>query len=294
VTKPDPGNHFPPGHFYSPVVDLALARRDESRIWPKESRLELPGIDLNPEGHRRLLEDVFTPLLKDFDFPEEHAEPGHYYLKNGLFSNLDARVYFCLLRHLKPARVMEIGSGHSTMLCVETARRFLGGKPKLTCVEPYPADYLSAVISGYGAELITTRVQDVSADRFAVLQSGDILFIDSAHVSKLGSDVNYLFFEILPRLAEGVYVHVHDIFLPDDYPRKWVFEQNRSWNEQYLLQAFLMFNQSFKVIFGNNFAQLRWPQQVASACGRRMGGGSFWIQKQSWPPWLDKYLCAPK
>jgi hypothetical protein len=77
-----------------------------------------------------------------------------------------------------------------------------------------------------------------------------------------------------------VYVHVHDVFLPDDYPRKWVFEQNRSWNEQYLLQAFLMFNQSFKVIFGNNFAQLRWPQQVASACGRRMGGGSFWIQKQ--------------
>jgi hypothetical protein len=207
VTEPDPGNHFPPGHFYSPVVDLALARRDESRIWPKESRLELLGIDLNPEGHRRLLEDVFTPLLKDFDFPEEHAEPGHYHLKNGLFSNLDARVYFCLLRHLKPARVMEIGSGHSTMLCVETARRFLGGKPKLTCVEPYPADYLSAVISGYGAELIATRVQDVSADRFAVLQSGDILFIDSAHVSKLGSDVNYLFFEILPRLAEGVYVH---------------------------------------------------------------------------------------
>ncbi|MEO8801981.1 MAG: hypothetical protein ABI304_11880, partial [Rudaea sp.] len=118
---------------------------------------------------------------------------------------------------------------------------------------------------------------------FTALESGDVLFIDSSHVAKTGSDVNYLYFEVLPRLAPGVRVHIHDIFLPHDYPREWVLDENRSWNEQYLLRALLMHSKGFRVIFGCSYAFWRFPELVRTALahpnGHAFAGGSFWIER---------------
>ena len=114
---------------------------------------------------------------------------------------------------------------------------------------------------------------------FLGLGPGDFLFIDSSHVSKTGSDVNFLYLEVLPRLAPGVVIHVHDIFMPAEYPQGWVLEEQRSWNEQYLLQALLMYSSAFRVIFGSHLAQLYLAKEVEETFGGPQGGGSFWFEK---------------
>ncbi|MBU6199666.1 MAG: hypothetical protein KGP08_08415, partial [Xanthomonadaceae bacterium] len=133
------------------------------------------------------------------------------------------------------------------------------------------------------SRLLEEKVQNVALAEFAALQAGDILFIDSSHVAKTGSDVNYLYFEVLPRLASGVRVHIHDIFLPHDYPREWVLGENRSWNEQYLLRALLMHSSAFRVVFGCSYAFWRFPDLVQAALahprGHAFAGGSIWIER---------------
>jgi hypothetical protein len=132
------------------------------------------------------------------------------------------------------------------------------------------------------SRLIEQRVELVDHGEFTQLEAGDILFIDSSHVSKTGSDVNFLFFEVLPLLKPGVIVHVHDIFLPDDYPRPWVIDDNRSWNEQYVLRALLMYSTRFRVLFGCAHAATAHSEAVIRALARSdgcgMGGGSLWLQ----------------
>src|SRR4029077_19197551 len=122
----------------------------------------------------------------------------------------------------------------------------------LMCIEPFPQKFLRAGFPGLQS-LMERKVQDVDLNFFSQLQSGDILFIDSSHTVKIGGDVNYLFLEVLPRLNPGVIVHVHDIFLPFDYRRDWVMDELRFWTEQYLLQAFLMFNSDFEVLMANHY-----------------------------------------
>jgi hypothetical protein len=123
----------------------------------------------------------------------------------------------------------------------------------------------------------------MSLAEFSILERGDILFIDSSHVAKTGSDVNYLYFEVLPRLASGVHMHIHDIHMPHEYSREWVIDENRSWNEQYLVRALLMFSNGFRVTFGCNFAHSKFPELVRQALklpnGRSFGGGSLWIER---------------
>jgi hypothetical protein len=273
---------FPNGHFYSPVVDPESLRQRESGIW--HERNAVMGIDFDNAGHVRLLSEVFPKWLADFDYPYELSdamdEAGRvgFYLGNDQFSNIDARSLFVFLRELRPDRVIEVGSGFSSLLMADVNARFLGSATRLQCVEPYPRAFLKD--PGYGFELFESKVEDIPLDFFESLQAGDFLFIDSSHVSKTGSDVNYLFFEILPRLPAGVVVHVHDIFLPRDYPYQWVVNDNRSWNEQYVLQAYLMFNPRTKVIFGSSYAHHAMPQLAAEALGPEVPtfGGSLWFR----------------
>ncbi|MCL2872795.1 MAG: class I SAM-dependent methyltransferase [Betaproteobacteria bacterium] len=161
-------------------------------------------------------------------------------------------------------------------------RRFLDGKCQITCIEPYPRPFLKQGVRGI-AKLIEEKVQQVPPETFEALESGDILFIDSSHVSKTGSDVNYLYFEILPRLKTGVKIHIHDIFLPNEYLKDWVLKEGRSWNEQYLLRALLMYSSAFKVVFGCSYAFTVMPEKVKTALslpnGCTFSGGSFWIEK---------------
>ncbi len=187
-----------------------------------------------------------------------------------------------LLREWRPARLIEVGSGFSTLLAADVNRRFLDGTMEITCIEPYPREFLRHDIAGV-ARLIESKVQDVPLEELSRLRAGDVLFIDSSHVAKTDSDVNFLYFEVLPRLVSGVRIRIHDIFLPEDYKREWVIDENRSWNEQYLLRALLMHSTAFRVVFGCNYAHCRFPDQVREALalpgGHAYGGGSFWMER---------------
>lgn len=272
---------FPDGHFYSPVVDTNEVLSDQLRIW--HGKTSVPGIDLREDRHRALLTEHFPELLRDYDYPlegPEDEELSFYYEHNSQFRWMDSRSLFCLLRMIRPNRLIEVGSGYSSLLIDDVNTRFLDRKLRLTCIEPYPRPFLENGSQAGSYELIRQRVQEVGAAVFSELEAGDVLFIDSSHVCKTGSDVTHLILNILPVLAPGVYVHIHDIFLPDDYPREWVVDENRCWNEQYLLQALLVDNPGFEVVFGSSYAFLRLPDLVSSATGLPpFGGGSFWIRR---------------
>ena len=272
----------PEGHFYSPVVDTDEIELDRERIWP--GSLEAPGIDMREASHRELLERHFPALLREYEYPLEgppDEELSFYYEHNSQFGWLDSRALFCLLRLIRPKCIVEVGSGYSSLLMSDINERFLNGKSQLTCIEPYPRPFMKQGAESGRYKLISKRVQEVDAEIFDSLESGDILFIDSSHVSKTGSDVNHLFLNVLPKLAQGVYVHVHDVFIPEDYRPDWVIMENRSWNEQYLLQALLVDNPKFEVVFGSNYAYRRFPELVSVAIGQpAFGGGSFWIRRK--------------
>lgn len=269
------------GHFYSPIVDPA--ELDTARLWPAHP--QIVGIDFDDASHERILREVFPRFMTDYDYPEhldETPELAQFYTQNSQFSWLDSRALFVLLREWRPRRLIEVGSGFSTLLAADVNQRFLGGAAEITCIEPYPRAFLRHGIPGM-TRLVEDKVQNVPLVEFERLQAGDILFIDSSHVAKTGSDVNFLYFEILPRLVAGVRIHIHDIFLPHDYPREWVIDENRSWNEQYLLRALLMHSNGFRVVFGCSYAYWRFPELVRTALahpqGHTFAGGSFWIER---------------
>jgi predicted O-methyltransferase YrrM len=275
---------YPDGHFYSPVVDPAEIDARQPAIWPAEPRVL--GIDFNDPSHLGVLQTCFPRYIADYDYAEQASstdeELSAFYTQNSQFSWLDARTLFVLLREWQPNRVVEVGSGYSSLLMADVNRRHLGGSCEITCVEPYPRPFLRRPIPGL-SKVIEEKVQEVRLDVFEALASGDILFIDSSHVAKTGSDVNHLFFEVLPRLQAGVRIHIHDIFLPLEYPKDWVIGENRSWNEQYLVRALLMYSSAFRVVFGCSYAFHRFPAEVERALGlpggKAFGGGSLWIEK---------------
>lgn len=274
--------YAPSGHFYSPELDRAEVAASESRLWPAQPCLPA-GIDFNDDGHRQFLEVEFPRYIADFDYTGSSAASGTgYSTGNPQFGWLDAKALFVLLRAWRPARVIEVGSGHSSLLMADVNKRFLGGSMHITCIEPYPESFLQD--PGCGIDrLIQVKVQDVPLREFDALAAGDVLFIDSSHVSKAGSDVNHLFFEVLPRLAPGVRIHVHDIFLPFEYPRSWLLEQRRSWNEQYLLQALLMHSTAFGIVFGSSYCAWKFPElmhNTVAATEAAAGGCSLWIERR--------------
>lgn len=187
-----------------------------------------------------------------------------------------------MLRHFRPRRIIEVGSGYSSCVILDTRERHLDGKLDVTLVEPYPELVLQLLrpADRHAIEILPIRVQDVPLDRFRQLQAGDFLFIDSTHVSKTGSDVNTLVFDVLPILNRGVHVHFHDVFYPFEYPKEWVMA-GRSWNEQYLLRGFLQYNSAFSITLMNTYLQGRHPERFATQmplCLRNTGG-SIWIRR---------------
>jgi len=269
------------GHFYSPIVDPRTL--NAAQLWPAHP--DIIGVDFNDDSHEAILRDVFPRFMAEYDYPErleETPDLKQFFTQNSQFSWLDSRALSVLLREWRPRRLIEVGSGFSTLLAADVNHRFLGDSIDITCVEPYPREFLRKGIAGL-SRLIEAKVQDVPLATFTALEAGDILFIDSSHVAKTGSDVNYLYFDVLPRLQPGVRVHIHDIFLPHDYPRDWVIDENRSWNEQYLLRALLMHSNGFRVLFGCSYAFWRFPELVKAALahphGHAFAGGSFWIER---------------
>jgi hypothetical protein len=270
------GVHVTPVHFYHPIPDTSELSDD---IWSHES--ELVGIDMNDNEQLRLVQDVFPQFRHEYEaLPKAPTgDPTTFHHGNGLFDGTDALALYCMLRHLCPRHVIEVGSGYSTRLAAQAA--LANGSTELTCIEPYPDEVLRQGYPGV-TSLITERVEDVSLDLFTALGANDVLFIDSSHVIRIGGDVAFLFLEVLPRLHPGVVVQVHDVFLPQQYPREWVVDGLRFWNEQYLLQAFLAFNSGFRVLLANNYLKARYPDVLRSTFPTSpwWGGGSFWFERR--------------
>jgi hypothetical protein len=242
----------------------------------------LPGIDFNEAGQLSYLREVFPRYQCEYDlFPSAPtAVPYQFHFNNPAFDGTDALVLYCFVRHFRPQRVVEVGSGYSSRVSAQAA--VVNGDTQLICIEPFPALELAQGFPGL-TRLIQTPVQEVALDLFESLQPGDILFIDSTHVTKCGSDVNFLFLQVLPRLQPGVVVHVHDIFLPDEFPQSWIKDQHLFWNEQYLLQAFLAFNTEFEVLFSNALMGRKYSADLQKTFPKSKpwwGGSSFWMRRK--------------
>lgn len=270
---------FPIGHFYSPIADPIDLKAREFEIWKNIDNI--PGIDLNVLGQLSLLKEL-APYTNDIDWTRDQPnDPTRYFYGNDQFPALDAEFLYAALRHFKPTSMIEVGSGWSSLITAEVNRKYFGLGISFTCIEPYPRQFLIDGVSGI-TQLVSKRVEDVNLSYFDQLGKGDILFIDSSHVSKVGSDVNYLFFEVMPRLSPGVMVHLHDIFIPDEYPKVWVIDQGRNWNEQYVLKAFLQYNKTWEVIWASHFMGTRYREATQKTFPRYPqfgGGGSIWLRR---------------
>lgn len=270
--------YVPPGHFYSPIPNLEDVRKDEK--WIFHDPRTIPGVDLNIDGQFQLIDQLKT-YYPEMPFPQEREEGRRFFHNNAAFGGADAVFLYGMIRHLKPRRIIEVGSGYSSCVMLDTNDLFFEGSIACTFIEPNPQLLLSLLEEEdqEKMEILSMRVQDVSLDRFSALQAGDILFVDSSHVSKVGSDVNFIFFHILPVLQSGVHIHFHDIMFPFEYPTDWVYE-GRAWNEVYLLRAFLQYNRAFKIVLFNAVAANLFPEKLRREmplCLERTGG--IWIVK---------------
>lgn len=267
---------YKPGDYYSTIPDLNDVARNQDSIY---SRKPPGGVDLNEHGQLSLLSSA-SAFVKDFD--SLLAKPGmRYHTHNIFFNQADALALFVMMRTFRPARVIEVGSGFSSALMLDIRDTFQDIGTHLSFIEPYPDRLLSLLSPSdlKSTELRKSKVQDVPIDHFTQLKANDILFIDSSHVSKVGSDLNFLMFEVLPVLNKGVIVHFHDIFYPFEYPHQWI-RDGIHWNENYLLRAFLMFNKGFEIILFNDHIHSRLTSDLVShKFDRLAGGGSIYLRK---------------
>lgn len=264
-------------HYYDPQFR-------PNGLTPDDLRRDraLPGIDLRLEAQRALLGRFrFQEELAEFPFSPPAQREGAYWFDNGFFERMDGSLWYSMLRTLKPRTIIEVGSGFSTLLARHAvARNAAEGAPpaRHVCIEPFENPWLERS----GAEVVRSRVERVDPALFDALGEDDVLFIDSSHVVRPGGDVTTEILQIVPRLAPGVVVHVHDIFTPQDYPWHWLFVEHRLWTEQYMLEALLTLNPHFEVMLGVCHAFDAAEEAVRAACvpiGGHSAGSSFYIRR---------------
>jgi len=273
---------FPPGHFYSPIPD---EQEVESRI--EVSRLNgkstCPEIRYNHDDQFQLLK-IFAGFYADLPFPQYKSPECRFYFEQTAFCPPDAIFLYSFLRHTQPRRIIEVGSGFSSAVILDTVDGFFENAPQLTFIEPYP-QRLNEVLRAFDRKTVTViedKVQNTSKDLFTALQPGDLLFIDSSHVVKYGSDLQFLLFDVLPLVPEGIFVHFHDVFRNFEYPEDWV-RQGWYWNEDYLLRAFLAYNASWQMVFFNNYVRYAFEgflREHMPLCLDDVGG-SLYLKKNS-------------
>lgn len=270
----------PPGHFYSPVVLPAEAERCISALeatpWPEA----IPGIALDRQEMRRTWRSL-VPAMRTAPFAEV---PGNlrYGYDNNAYSWGDGAVLHAMIRRYRPRRIIEVGSGWSSACTLDTVDGYLGGRCELTFIDPYPALLLR--LSGdveARATIVPQTLQSVPLETFDALEADDILFIDSTHVVRTGSDCCTAIFDILPRLKPGVMIHIHDMFWPFEYPRLWAVEENRSWNEIYLVRALLTNNPDYQIVMFNDFMAKMEADLVHDTFPdfMRASGAALWLRK---------------
>jgi len=273
---PDVGE-YPPGHFHSPIPDMADVWAREETIF--RSRTEIPGIDLRADEQVALMGELAT-LSREHPWTDGHEL--RYRFDNHMFARGDALALYGMLRRFQPSRVVEVGSGFSSALMLDTDDVHLDSRTRFTFIDPYP-ERLHGLLSDADRDRVTVieeRAELLDPKVFSDIEPADLLFIDSSHVSRIGSDVNFLFLEVLPQLPAGVLVHIHDIPWPFEYWRHWV-AQGRYWNEAYLLRALLTDNPRFRMLWFSSYMlnvhrdQMNevWPEFEAD----RGSGASLWM-----------------
>jgi Methyltransferase domain len=239
-----PPRYVSPCHFYSPVPSADDLARAVAAVAVSAPMLS---IDMREADQLAFLErlSVYYP---DVRFPEHNDGSTRFPFNNPSYSWCDATILFGMLRELRPRRIIEVGSGYTSCLILDVNELYFDWEIDCTFIEPYP-ELLRSLLKPQAAErvnLVASKLQDADATLFETLEAGDILFIDSSHVAKAGSDVLTLFANILPRLKVGTFIHFHDVFDRFEYPAKWRME-GRGWNEQYFLRTFLQYNSSFQI-----------------------------------------------
>lgn len=271
--------YAPPGHFYSPLPNLKAVR--EASRDPLDAAAQTPGIDLRDVEQLALLEK-FASFYAELPFTGQPTHDSRYYYENPFFGYGDAIVLYSMIRHYKPRRIVEVGSGFSSAVMLDTVERFFDEPANITFVEPYPArlDSVLKPVDRTHCTVVAAPVQDVDARLFTQLSAGDFLFVDSSHVAKVGSDVNHLLFDVLPSLQPGVVVHFHDVYWPFDYPKPWILA-GRAWNEAYALRAFLQYNSAFQILYFNAYIAARHRERLVQTLPLCMNdpGASLWLTR---------------
>ncbi len=263
-------------HYYQPVFNVNDL---PDNTWVEKD--PMLGVDWNEKGQLQLL-NQFTYQSELKDIPVSEVKGSLEFYHNKSFGPADSEMLYNMIRHYKPGRVIEIGSGYSTRMMKKAldVNRGEGVQSSHICIEPYEMPWLESL--GLD-EVVRERVESVEPSLFSSLAENDVLFIDSSHVLRLGGDVFVEYLRILPSLKPGVVIHIHDIFLPYEYPRNWVIDKRRYWTEQYILQAFLAFNDHFEVLAGVHWLARDHMDQLAKVCPvfaeQNRGAGSFWIRK---------------
>jgi predicted O-methyltransferase YrrM len=271
----------PNGHFYSPIVSIENIKKRESEIWKNIENDGIAGINLRTEEQKSLIRK-FVQYYEEIPFKPEKQNKFRYYFENDYYSYTDSIILYSFIRHFKPKRIIEIGSGFSSAVMLDTNEFFFNNEIDLTFIDPYAERLLSLITQEdlKRVKLIESDVQLIPLDVFKELQSGDILFVDSTHVTKTGSDVNYILFEILPTLNSGVLIHFHDIFYPFEYPKEWVYK-GYSWNEDYILKAFLMYNDKFEIKSFSEYLHKHHKEVFEKLPLSYLNfGGNLWIEKK--------------
>lgn len=271
---------FPPGHFYSPVVEPGSIVIREAEIWGKQDAETLPGIDLRTEEQLKLISQ-FIQYYPELPYSREKDPLVRYYFDNDYYTHNEAVVLYSIMRHVKPKKIVEIGSGFTSAIMLDTNQRFFDNTIRLCFIDPYPERLMGLMNEKdlVSCKVIAQEVQSVPLDIYRELEAGDILFVDSSHVAKTGSDLNHILFEILPVLQPGVLIHFHDIFFPFEYPKAWVM-QGRNWNENYFIRAFLMHNHAYQIRLYSDYIFTHHKDafiQMPLAYGVR--GSSLWLEK---------------
>jgi predicted O-methyltransferase YrrM len=269
-------------HYYEPLPNFAELTQEDifKRRYSKAVEWNL---DAQLEWVKRLT--TYSSEIQQINNNENSNFKFDFF--NNFYLEVDAAVYYALIREIKPTKIIEIGCGYSTQIAgLAIAMNQQEGKVgKILCIEPYPEPQLTE--ANLEIQLITEKVETIELKVFEQLEPGDILFIDSTHTVKFGSDVCREILEILPTIASGVWVHFHDIFFPYDYPPKWLIEERRAWNEQYMLEAFLAYNHRFEVVLANHWLSVDYPQEVAKLWPGVLQWknpyhrcGSLWLRKK--------------
>jgi hypothetical protein len=265
--------------YYSPIPDLASV---PAEVWERRSRMA--GIAFDTEAQLEWAERHLAGAASEFSAPARGVYgSGSYYYENRSFEYGDAEIAFAMVRHARPQRVLELGSGFSTLVlasaCEANARD--GSPAELVANDPFPRGVTPMPTPGL-TRLAERRAEDVPLEEFRALAEGDVLFVDTTHTVKVGGDVNYVVLDVLPELRPGVLVHFHDVFLPHEYPRPLVEDHGAYWAEQYLLQAFLALNGGFEVVFANHAVSTAHPERfrrlVPSFRGTNVASG-FWLRR---------------